>query len=76
MGFFDAILFPFIWFDSAILVGFEWLLTRAGLPDTTSSTCVERRPIGLLPHGYFRADTSTPAPAGATRDSSRSSNAV
>ncbi|SOC58262.1 membrane protein insertase YidC [Ornithinimicrobium cerasi] len=40
MGFFDAILFPFIWFDSAILVGFEWLLTRAGLPDTSGWTWV------------------------------------
>lgn len=40
MGFFDAILFPFIWFDSAILVGFEWLLTKAGLPDTSGWTWV------------------------------------
>ena len=40
MGFFDTILFPFIWFDSAILVGFEWLLTRLGLPDTSGWTWV------------------------------------
>ena len=40
MGFFDTILFPFIWFDSAILVGFEWLLTQAGLPDTSGWTWV------------------------------------
>lgn len=40
MGFFDAILFPFIWFDSAILVGFEWLLTQLGLPDTSGWTWV------------------------------------
>ena len=40
MGFFDAILFPFIWFDSAILVGFEWLLTQMGLPDTSGWTWV------------------------------------
>ncbi|WP_440900197.1 membrane protein insertase YidC, partial [Actinosynnema sp.] len=40
MGFFDTILFPFIWFDSAILVGFEWLLTRLGMPDTSGWTWV------------------------------------
>lgn len=40
MGIFDAILFPFIWFDSAILVGFEWLLTRLGMPDTSGWTWV------------------------------------
>lgn len=40
MGFFDTILFPFIWFDSAILVGFEWLLTRMGLSDTSGWTWV------------------------------------
>ena len=40
MGFFDAILFPFIWFNSAILVGVEWLLTRMGLSDTSGWTWV------------------------------------
>jgi YidC/Oxa1 family membrane protein insertase len=40
MGFFDTILFPFIWFDSAILVGFEWLLTSLGMPDTSGWTWV------------------------------------
>ncbi|WP_281965016.1 membrane protein insertase YidC [Serinicoccus marinus] len=40
MGFFDTILFPFIWFDSAILVGFEWLLTQFGMPDTSGWTWV------------------------------------
>jgi YidC/Oxa1 family membrane protein insertase len=40
MGFFDTILFPFIWFDSAILVGFEWMLTRLGMPDTSGWTWV------------------------------------
>ena len=40
MGFFDAILFPFIWFDSAILVGFEWLLTQMGFSDTSGWTWV------------------------------------
>ncbi len=40
MGIFDAILFPFIWFDSAILVGFEWLLTRLGMSDTSGWTWV------------------------------------
>lgn len=40
MGFFDTILFPFIWFDSAILVGFEWLLTRAGMSQTSGWTWV------------------------------------
>lgn len=39
-SFFDAILFPFIWFDSAILVGFEWLLTRLGMSDTNGWTWV------------------------------------
>ena len=40
MGFFDTILFPFIWFDSAILVGFEWLLVRLGMDDTSGWTWV------------------------------------
>ena len=40
MGIFDAILFPFIWFNSAILVGVEWLLTRMGLSDTSGWTWV------------------------------------
>lgn len=40
MGFLDTILFPFIWFDSAILVGFEWLLTRMGMEDTSGWTWV------------------------------------
>ncbi|MGD8148750.1 membrane protein insertase YidC [Ornithinimicrobium sp. Y1694] len=40
MGFFDTILFPFIWFNSAILVGLEWLLTRAGMSDTSGWTWV------------------------------------
>lgn len=40
MGFFDTILFPFIWFNSAILVGVEWLLTRMGLSDTSGWTWV------------------------------------
>ncbi|WP_338043755.1 hypothetical protein [Ornithinimicrobium flavum] len=40
MGIFDTILFPFIWFNSAILVGVEWLLTRMGLSDTSGWTWV------------------------------------
>lgn len=40
MGFFDTILTPFIWFNSAILIGFEWLLTRLGMPDTSGWTWV------------------------------------
>ena len=40
MGFFDTMLFPFIWFDSAILVGFEWVLTKLGMPDTSGWTWV------------------------------------
>lgn len=40
MGFFDTLLFPFIWFDSAILVGFEWLLVKLGLSDTSGWTWV------------------------------------
>ena len=31
MGFFDTILVPFFWFNSAILVGFEWVLTSLGM---------------------------------------------
>ena len=40
MGFLDTILFPFIWFNSAILVGLEWLLTSIGLSDTSGWTWV------------------------------------
>ena len=40
MGFFDSILFPFIWFDSAILVGFEWMLVKLGMDDTSGWTWV------------------------------------
>lgn len=40
MGFFDALLFPFIWFNSAILVGFEWVLTRMGMPVDSGWTWV------------------------------------
>ena len=40
MGFFDTLLFPFIWFNSAILVGLEWVLTSLGLSDTSGWTWV------------------------------------
>ncbi|MDO5535813.1 MAG: membrane protein insertase YidC, partial [Propionibacteriaceae bacterium] len=40
MGFFDTILAPFIWFNSAILVGFEWVLVRLGMDDTSGWTWV------------------------------------
>src|SRR5690606_29371200 len=47
MGIFDTILFPFIWFNSAILVGVEWLLTQVGLSDTSGWTWVAAI-IGLV----------------------------
>lgn len=40
MGIFDTILFPFIWFNSAILVGFEWVLVRLGMPVESGWTWV------------------------------------
>src|SRR5699024_4086311 len=44
---FDTILFPFIWFNSAIVVGVEWLLTRMCLSDTSGWTW-EMAMIGRL----------------------------
>lgn len=39
MGFFDTILYPFWWFNSTIMVGFEWFLTNVlGLSDTSGWT--------------------------------------
>ncbi|MDQ3359592.1 MAG: membrane protein insertase YidC [Actinomycetota bacterium] len=38
MAFLDTLLFPFLWFVSTIMVGFEWLLTTLGMPDTSGLT--------------------------------------
>lgn len=40
MGFFDTLLLPFIWFNSAILVGFEWAFVKLGMSDTSGWTWV------------------------------------
>jgi len=40
MGIFDTILFPFTWFVSTIMVGFESLLTSFGMSDTSGATWV------------------------------------
>ena len=37
---FDTLLFPFTWFVSTIMVGFELLLTNLGMSDTSGATWV------------------------------------